>query len=315
MDKLLVILGPTGVGKTNLALKLAKKFNAELISVDSRQIYTDMDIGTGKLPVISKIKSASRRKKENGKWIIDGVPIYLYDITTPDKTFSVAAYQQLAYQTIRSIHQKGKLPILVGGTALYLNAVTQGLNIPKVPPNKDLRNKLERTPLGELLKKLEEIDPKTFARIDKQNPRRIIRALEIYYSIGQPLSTLTKKFKVDYDILTLGLTCYRDYLYNLVDKRVEAWIKNGFLDEVKNLRKKYGDVQVFNSPGYRQISNFLDKKISLEEAIKRIKFDHHSLIRKQYTFFKRNKKIIWFDIGQSNFQKQVQDLVNEWYNN
>ena len=110
------------------------------------------------------------------------------------ETFSVAAYQQLAYQTIRSTHQKGKLPILVGGTALYLNAVTQGLNIPKVPPNKYLRNKLERTPLGELLKKLEEIDPKTFARIDKQNPRRIIRALEVYYSIGQPLSMLTKKF-------------------------------------------------------------------------------------------------------------------------
>ncbi len=311
MDKLLVILGPTGVGKTDLALKLAKKFNAELISADSRQIYKGMDIGTGKEIQNSKFKI----QKEKGKWIVNETPIYLYDIISLQETFSVARYQQLAYQTISSIHQNGKLPILVGGTALYLNAVTQGLNIPKVPPNKDLRNKLERTPLGELLKKLEEIDLKTFARIDKQNPRRIIRALEVYYSTGQPLSTLTKKFKVDYDILTLGLTCDRDYLYDLVDKRVEAWIKNGFLDEVKNLRKKYGDVQVFNSPGYRQILNFLDKKISLEEAIKRIKFDHHSLIRKQYTFFKRNKKIIWFDITQKNFKRGVQDLVNEWYNN
>ena len=311
MDKLLVILGPTGVGKTDLALELAKKFNAQLISADSRQIYTDMDIGTGKEIQNSKFKI----QKEKGKWIVNETPIYLYDVISLQETFSVAAYQQLAYQTIRSIHQKGKLPILVGGTALYLNAVTQGLNIPKVPPNKDLRNKLERTPLGELLKKLEEIDPKTFVRIDKQNPRRIIRALEVYYSIGQPLSMLTKKFKVDYDILTLGLTCDRDYLYNLVDKRVEAWIKNGFLDEVKNLRKKYGDVQVFNSPGYRQILNFLDRKISLEEAIRRIKFDHHSLIRKQYTFFKRNKKIIWFDITQKNFKRGMQDLVNEWYNN
>lgn len=311
MDKLLVILGPTGVVKTDLALKLAKKFNAELISADSRQIYKGMDIGTGKEIQNSKFKI----QKEKGKWIVNETPIYLYDIISLQETFSVARYQQLAYQTISSIHQNGKLPILVGGTALYLNAVTQGLNIPKVPPNKDLRNKLERTPLGELLKKLEEIDLKTFARIDKQNPRRIIRALEVYYSTGQPLSTLTKKFKVDYDILTLGLTCDRDYLYDLVDKRVEAWIKNGFLDEVKNLRKKYGDVQVFNSPGYRQILNFLDKKISLEEAIKRIKFDHHSLIRKQYTFFKRNKKIIWFDITQKNFKRGVQDLVNEWYNN
>jgi len=311
MDKLLVILGPTGVGKTDLALELAKKFNAQLISADSRQIYTDMDIGTGKEIQNSKFKI----QKEKGKWIVNETPIYLYDVISLQETFSVAAYQQLAYQTIRSTHQKGKLPILVGGTALYLNAVTQGLNIPKVPPNKDLRNKLERTPLGELLKKLEEIDPKTFVRIDKQNPRRIIRALEVYYSIGQPLSMLTKKFKVDYDILTLGLTCDRDYLYNLVDKRVEAWIKNGFLDEVKNLRKKYGDVQVFNSPGYRQILNFLDRKISLEEAIRRIKFDHHSLIRKQYTFFKRNKKIIWFDITQKNFKRGMQDLVNEWYNN
>src|SRR3989344_918454 len=310
MDKLLVILGPTGVGKTDLALELAKKFNAQLISADSRQIYTDMDIGTGKEIQNSKFKI----QKEKGKWIVNETPIYLYDVISLQETFSVAAYQQLAYQTIRSTHQKGKLPILVGGTALYLNAVTQGLNIPKVPPNKDLRNKLERTPLGELLKKLEEIDPKTFVRIDKQNPRRIIRALEVYYSIGQPLSMLTKKFKVDYDILTLGLTCDRDYLYNLVDKRVEAWIKNGFLDEVKNLRKKYGDVQVFNSPGYRQILNFLDRKISLEEAIRRIKFDHHSLIRKQYTFFKRNKKIIWFDITQKNFKRGMQDLVNEWYN-
>src|SRR3989344_5050144 len=261
MKKLLAIVGPTGTGKTDLAIALAKKFNGEIISADSRQIYTGMDIGTGK-----EIRNSKHEiRKSEGSWVVDGVPIYLYDVIDPDQSFSVAEFQQLAYKKIDQIHKKSKSPILVGGTGLYVRAVIQGLKIPQVQPDKRLRKRFEKKPLAALLKELEQVDPKTFQKIDKRNPRRVIRALEVYHNTGKPASLLAKKFKPDFESLLIGLTAPRELLYKKTDFRIDSWFKNGFTEEVKNLLKKSpADLPSMSSLGYRQTAAYLQEKISLE---------------------------------------------------
>lgn len=310
VKKLLVIAGPTATGKTALALELAKKFNGEIISADSRQIYQSMDIGTGK-----EIKNAGTRiQKSQGKWIVDDTPIYLYDLVTPDKTFSVAQFQQLAYQTIGETHEKNKLPILVGGTGLYVRAVTEGLKIPKVAPNKKLRRRLESRSLASLLRELQNVDPETYEKIDKFNTRRVIRALEIYHQVGEPASKLKGKFKVNYDILKVGLTSNRNYLYERADKQVDNWFERGFIEEVRNLLKK-GYRETFTSLtslGYRQVVMLLHQKITLEESKQRIKWEQHSYIRRQITWFKKETNINWFDIAEVGFKKDIGKLVSRW---
>ncbi|HEX7455986.1 MAG TPA: tRNA (adenosine(37)-N6)-dimethylallyltransferase MiaA [Candidatus Nanoarchaeia archaeon] len=307
MKKLLVILGPTGTGKTDLALEIAKKFDGELVSADSRQIYTGMDIGTGKLP------SSGEVEKHKNYWLVEGIPTHLYDLITPDKTFSVAAYQQLAYAAIDGIHKKNKLPILVGGTGLYIRVVVEGLKIPKVPPDKKLRERLEAKSLPALVAELENVDPEGAAGIDRENSRRIIRALEVYYQTGEPLSKLKGKFKVNLDSLKIGLTSNRDYLYNRADSRIEAWIKTGFIQEVRRLIDKgHKDSIALTSLGYRQIAMYLQGKISLQEAVQRIKFEHHSYIRAQLTWFRKEPRMIWFDVAEKDYTNRVYNQVGDW---
>ncbi len=306
MEKLLVIVGPTGTGKSTLALKLAKKFNGELVSADSRQVYQGLDIGTGK-------ETKGNIKKEAGKWIVDGVPIHLYDVVRPDEKFSLADYQQLAIEKIADIHSRGKLSILVGGSGLYIQSVTEGLKIPKVAPNQQLRDKLEEKGLDLLLLELEKVDPKTFEKIDKNNPRRVIRALEVYHQTGQSLSTLQEKFKADYEVLKIGLTGPREDLYPKIDKRIEDWFKNGFIKEVSTLVKKYDkNLPSLTSLGYRQVAMYLDGKLSLDEAKLRMKFDHHSYVRRQMTWFKRDKSIYWSNFNLPSLEKDVTSEVKTW---
>lgn len=315
MKKLLVIVGPTGTGKTALGLESAKKFDGEIVSADSRQIYIGMDIGTGKMPGNSEFRiHSSELKKGKGKWILDGVPIHLYDIITPDKTFSVAEFQQRAYKAIGEIHEKDKLPILVGGTGLYVQGVVEGLKIPKVAPDHKLRAQLESQPLPTLVSKLEEADPVTASKIDKQNPRRVIRALEVYYQTGEPLSKLQGKFKVGLDNLQIGLTAPREILYQRTDQRIEEWFEKGFVDEVKNLITKGYDenLPAMTSLGYRQVAMYLAGKISLEEAKQRIKWEHHSYIRRQVTWFRKTHGVYWFDISEKNFQQAIFKQVKDW---
>ena len=311
MKKLLVIEGPTGTGKTSLAIKLVKKFNGEIVSADSRQIYKGMDIGTGKIDLSSKISDV---RKEKNKWIVDGVPIHLYDVITPDKTFSVAEYQQLAYGAIDEISKKGKLPILVGGTGLYIQAVTEGLKIPKVAPDKKLRDRLETQPLNTLVAELEKVDPTTAGKIDKQNPRRVIRALEVFYQTGSSLSSLQEKFKSNFDALQIGLTAEREPLYQKVDDRVDSWFEQGFTEEVKKLLNQgfSENLPAMSSLGYRQVAMFIQGKIPEGEAKQRIKWETHSYIRRQYTWFRRNRNIFWFDINEKEIEKEIEKIISKW---
>ncbi|HSX58149.1 MAG TPA: tRNA (adenosine(37)-N6)-dimethylallyltransferase MiaA [Candidatus Saccharimonadales bacterium] len=301
MQKLLVICGPTGTGKTDLALTLAKKFDGELVSADSRQVYTGMDIGTGK---------GARPK---GGWVVNGTPIHLYDIRKPNEKFSLAEYQQLALEKINEIHSTGKLPILVGGTGLYIQAVTEGLNIPKFPPDQKLRGKLESRELPDLLSELEKVDPDYFEAVDKNNKRRVVRALEVFHQSGEPFSKLRSKYKVDFDILKVGLTSDREELYSRNDKRVEQWFEEGFVEEVKKLLKDYSpNLPAMTSLGYRQVAAYIKGSLGSEEAKQRIKFDYHGYIRRQLTWFKRDSSIYWYEIKSDNLVEDTEDLVAEW---
>ncbi|OGY25718.1 MAG: tRNA (adenosine(37)-N6)-dimethylallyltransferase MiaA [Candidatus Woykebacteria bacterium RBG_16_39_9b] len=310
MKKLLVIVGPTGTGKTDLGLKLAKKFNGELVSADSRQIYIGMDIGTGKEIESSKYDV----KKNKGSWVVNGIPIHLYDVINPDKTFSVVEYQQEALGKIKEIENKGKLPILVGGTGLYVQAIVEGVNIPKVPPDSKLRAKLESKPLATLVSQLEQVDPKTAIKIDKQNPRRVIRALEVYYSSGQSFSSLEERFKVNFDSVQIGLTAPRDFLYKKVDDQIDDWFRVGFIEEVKKLISDGYDEKLpaLTSLGYRQVAMYLKGNLTIEEAKQRIKWEHHGYIRRQFTWFRKRKNIVWFDISDPDLIRQINAFIKAW---
>ena len=309
MKKLLVIVGPTGTGKTDVAIAVAKKFKGEIVSADSRQIYREMDIGTGK-------KSEKQRiTKTKNYWLVDGIPIYLYDVISPKETFSVVEYQQRAYSIIHKIQLKNKLPILVGGSGLYVRSVVQGLKFPQVEPDKKFRAKLEKEPLSHLLEELERVDPKMYGKIDKSNPRRVIRVLEVFHKTGKPMSTLAKRYKPNFDILQMGLTSNREFLYEIADKRIDKWISTGFTEEVKNLLEKYDQgLTSMSSLGYRQMISYSQKKISLEDAIRKIKFDHHGYIRRQLTWFKNEPGINWFDVVDSQLKQKIIKLVDKWLN-
>lgn len=310
MKKLLVIVGPTGVGKSALGLKLAKKYDGEIVSADSRQIYKGMDIGTGKE---SQVKDQII-KKGNAKWEIDGIPIHLYDLIDPDRTFSVAEFQQRAYRVIDEIHSKGKLPILVGGTGLYIQAVVEGMKIPKAVPDINIRKHLETQLLGTLVSELAKVDPQSYESIDKQNRRRVERALEVYYQTGEKFSSMKAKFQPQYKSLIIGLTAERGILYERSDRQVEKWFSEGFIDEVKGLLE-FGykeNLTSMSSIGYRQVASLLKKIISIEEAKSKIKWDLHGYIRRQLTWFRKMSKVNWFDINDQNFGKDIEKIIKSW---
>jgi len=294
--KIIVILGPTASGKSELAVKLAKKFNAEIISADSRQVYKGLDIGSGKIT-----------KKE-----MRGVPHHLLSITSPKATFTVAQYQKLAKKALQKIIKSGKLSILVGGTGLYIKAVVDNLEIPRVKPNPRLRKKLEKklkeNGLNFLYQKLIKLDPEAGYIIDRHNPRRVIRALEITLQTKKPFSAQRKQGEKMFNALKIGLKLPPEELKETIEKRIEQMTKDGLIQEVKNLIKKYPtELPVFDAIGYREIINYIQGKISLEEAINQIKKNTWHYVKRQMTWFKKDKEIVWV----AN-QKGAENLINKF---
>lgn len=285
---LIVLLGPTAVGKTELSLRLCEAFNGEVVGADSRQIYRFMDIGTAK-------PSLAERQR---------VRHHLIDIRDPDQTLTLAEYQQLAYQTIDAIHQRGRIPFLVGGTALYIRAVVQGLRIPEVPPDPSLRAELEaelaQTGVGALFQRLQTLDPATAAVIDAQNPRRVLRALEIVLLTGKSKVELEGAFPPAYRIVQIGLDRPRDELYHRIDQRVDAMIADGLVAETQRLLAAgyQPPLPSISSLGYREIIAYLAGEITLATAVERIKHETHRFVRHQYTSFRKMSDIHWFDLSQ-----------------
>jgi tRNA dimethylallyltransferase len=287
MERLVAIIGPTGVGKSQLALRLAQQFDGEIVSADSRQIYRHMDIGTAK-------PGGEKRAL---------VPHHLIDIVNPDEDFSLAQYQQLAYQTIADIHQRGKLPCLVGGSGLYVWAVVEGWSIPPVPPDPALRRTLvERAAKGEvaeLYQELMALDPVAAQKIDPRNVRRVIRAFEVTRSARVPFSQLQQKKAPPFQTLMVGLTAARVELYRRIDTRVDEMLTRGLVDEVEKLVKMGYSLSLpaMSGIGYRQIGRHLQGELGLAEGIQQIKYETHRFARHQYNWFRLNdERIQWFDV-------------------
>jgi tRNA dimethylallyltransferase len=305
MKRLIAIVGPTGIGKSRLALHLAQVFPGEIISADSRQVYRYMDIGTAK-PTQQELAV---------------VPHHLIDIVNPDENFSLATYLKMANKAIDEVHRRGGLPFLVGGSGLYVKAVLECWQIPGVSPDPRFRYNIERKAsegkIDELYRELLAADPDAAAKIDRRNVRRVIRALEVYAGTGQAFSQLGRKSPPAFTPFIVGLTAERSALYHKVDKRVDGMIERGLVGEVENLLKMGYD---FNLPsmsgiGYRQIGQFIRGELTLEEAVKKIKTETHRFIRHQYAWFRLDdEKIHWFDTERTKdteIEKTVREFLKE----
>lgn len=297
--KLIVILGPTASGKSDLAVKLARKFKGEIVSADSRQVYKEMDIGTGKV--------TKKERKE--------ILYYLIDIKNPNQIYTVWQYKKEAIKAINKIIKKGESPFLVGGTGLYLKAVIENLEIPRVKPDWKLRKSLElkikTRGLKSLYDELIKIDPEAAYIVDSQNPRRIIRALEVAIKTKKPFSQQRKKGKPLFNFLEIGISLDKEKLKENIEKRVDKMMKMGLVKEVKNLIKIYDEnLPTFDAIGYREIIDYLNKKNSLTEAIKKIKKNTWHFAKRQMTWFKKDERIIWV----KNL-KEAEKLVKEFLEN
>ncbi len=303
MNCLVVVVGPTAVGKSELALRLAQTVPLEIVNADSRQVYRYMDIGTNK-------PTSSQRAS---------VPHHLIDVVNPDETFNLAMYCQLATNAIEAIQGKGRLPLLVGGSGLYIWSLVEGWRIPQVPPNAELRCRLEARARQEgnyaLFTELEQIDPVAATKIHPSNTRRIIRALEIYQMTGQPPSQLWRKEAPSFPILIIGLTLERSELYRRIDRRVDNMIETGLVREVMSLLKKGYSLNLpsMSGIGYKQIGQFLQGQLDLAIAVEQMKYETHRLVRHQYTWFHLgDKRIHWFDAGGSKVDEEVVNLCRSW---
>jgi len=299
---LISIVGPTAIGKSKLGIKIAEEFNGEIVNADSRQIYIFMDIGTSK-------PSIKDRQK---------VKHHLIDIIYPDQLYSVANYKNDASAAIVDIMSRNKIPILVGGSGQYIWCILENWQIPFVEPDiifrKEMEERAQKYGIDSLYKELKQIDPASAVKISPRNLRRIIRALEIYQKTGLRPSAVKMKRGVDYPVIIIGLTSERKYLYEIIDKRVDNMIKEGFIDEVKNLKNMgyYQDLASMSSIGYRQIYEYLNNLIGLEEAITNIKYETHRFARSQYSWFKINdERIKWFFVNDE-YEDKIEYTVKEF---
>jgi len=299
-EKLLVIIGPTAVGKTKLSIELAKQFNGEIISGDSMQIYRGMDIGT------AKIKPAE----------MEGIPHHLIDIKDPSEGFSVAEFQQRVRTLIKEITHSGKLPILVGGTGLYIQSVLYDYQFSDVPSDEKWRQKLEKraNEIGNeaLYKELQMIDPESAAEIHPNNVRRVIRALEVYYVSGKTMKEFQNRQTPDlqYHTALVGLTMDRGFLYERINARVDIMIEEGLLEEVKNLYQMgLRDCQSIQAIGYKEIYKFLDGEISWENAVEELKQNSRRYAKRQLTWFRNKMEVQWFNVTDINsFTKKIIEI-------
>ncbi len=313
-NQLLIICGPTATGKTALAIKLAKKFNGEIISADARQLYKGLDIGTGK--EVALLKSGNAVKSAN-KWHINGIPIHLYDVIDLKQQFSSAEYGKLARETIKEIWQRHKLPILVGGTGFYIEAAVTGLPSAGVAGNSALRRELEKLSTFDLQERLRLQAPKVFASLnnsDKNNPRRLIRKIELTSNKANGIPNVIGQ-KINADIQWIGLTTKKDHLAKRINSRVTAMFKLGLLHEIEQLLYKGS---TFADPGlqtigYAEFEDYYQRKQPLATIQNEIVLHTIQYTKRQQTWFKRINKIHWFDIDSKGYQERLELLVSSWY--
>jgi len=300
--RLVVLVGPTAVGKTEISLHLAERMNGEIISADSRLFYRGMNIGTAK-PSPDELARIRH---------------HLVDVAEPDETWSLSQFQQAVHAAVVEIHQRGKIPFLVGGTGQYVRAITQGWQTPEVSPNPDLRAALEdwagRVGKDGLYDRLVKLDPQAADKIDPRNLRRTIRALEVIFSTGRRFSELRSAEPPPYNLLILGLTRPRPELYRRIDARIGGMIAHGWVEEVRALLNQgyASDLSSFSAIGYRELANVIYGKISLEEAITIIRRQSRIYVRRQANWFKLDDpQIHWFE-ARTEAEEEAAILIRGW---
>ncbi len=299
---LITIVGPTAVGKTALALQLARTLNGEIINADSRQVYKGMDIGAAK-------PTSEERAL---------IPHHLLDVHNPDETYSLALFLEHAQAAVQDVQTRNRLPILVGGSGQYVWAFLEGWQPPKVPPNPavraDLEFQLKRRGVWPLFELLQAIDPQTAARIDPQNPRRVLRALEIHLSGGRnPTANPTRK-NSEVNALVIGLTMPREDLYARIDRRVDEMMQRGFLEEVRRLLDNgyTPSLPSMSGVGYQELASHLSNELPLQDAVQRTKYRTHAIARRQYAWFKlEDPRIHWLQ-SNDNHVNQALSIAREY---
>lgn len=298
---LIVIAGPTAVGKTSLSIELAKKINGEIISADSMQVYKHMDIGTAKIT-----------KEE-----MDGIKHYLVDEFEPDEEFNVHVFQKKAKEYINKILEKGKIPILVGGTGFYIQSIIYDIDFTETDTDKSYRLELERMAMeygnDYLHKMLREVDSESANQIHPNNVKRVIRALEYYKETNEPISKHNEKERQKETIYNLGfyvLTMDRDILYDRINKRVDIMVEDGLIEEVKKLKDMgYSkDLVSMKGLGYKEILDYLDGNYDLDYAIYKLKRDTRHFAKRQLTWFRRENNIKWINVSENNFK--LENILN-----
>ncbi len=287
--RVIVIVGPTASGKTSASIKLAEKINGEIISADSMQIYKEMNIGTAK-PTLEEM---------------NGIKHYMFDVVAPDETFNVTKYVEKAIECVKEIVSKGKIPIIVGGTGLYVSTLINGIEFCEV--NEDPNYRKEMTELAEekgnhyLHEMLEKIDPEAAKNIDANNVRRVIRALEIYKVTGKTKTLLDKESRkeVPFDYKLYGIETNREVLYDRINKRVDKMLEDGLIDEVKELLEKYTfSSTAIQGLGYKEVKEYLDGKLSYDEMAEKLKMETRRYAKRQLTWFRREKAIMWCKLDE-----------------
>ena len=330
MNKLLVICGPTAVGKTSLGIKLAKKYRGEIVSADSRQVYKGMDIGTGKeLPVNPKFEILNPKQILNsnikipnnqykiGNYRINGVKVWLLDVVEPDYQFNVADYVKCANLVIEDIWKRGKMPILVGGTGFYIKGVVNGIGTMGIPQDQKLRKELSNYPIIQLSNLLKKTDKERWERMnqsDRKNPRRLVRAIEVALQIPNPKSQITNYKLQTNKTLFIGLTAENKILYERIDRRVDERVKEGIVEEIKKLLKKgcsWENSVLGQTIGYKEWRSCFAGSRLKEEAIQKWKYDEHGYARRQMTWFRRDKRINWFDISKKGWENEIMSFLRK----
>lgn len=305
MNQLIVIAGPTASGKTSLSIQLAKQLNTEIISADSMQIYRCMDVGSAK-PTLEEM---------------EGIPHHLIDILSPFEEFSVKRYTELAKKAIAEIQDKGKIPIMVGGTGLFINSVIDNVTFSETETDETIRRELnqyaEKNGNQALHQILEEIDCDSAEKIHYNDVKRTVRAIEIFRTTGVPMSEHIRRSKMvpsPYDLFYIGLTMDRTVLYEKINRRVDNMMENGLLEEVKTLLAMGLDdsYQSMQGIGYKELIWYLQNKISLEKAIETIQQESRRYAKRQLTWFKRDERICWFDATEPQLIQRVTERLNKF---
>ena len=304
-ENLCILVGPTSIGKSSIAVELAKQMNGEIISADSMQIYKYMDIGTAKV---------THEEKED-------IPHHMIDIIDPDVDFTVSDYKDMVKELIKDINLKGKLPIVVGGTGLYINSLIYDLNFAEIPPNEKLRLEYEDD-VGKygneyLHNKLFKVDKESSEKISINDKKRIIRALEIFYSTGKTMSEHNKNFRMmnnDYNLSYIALNMERAKLYEKINTRVDIMMESGLTEEVKQIiQMGYNrDLTSLRAIGYKEIIAYLEDELNLEEAVELIKKGSRNYAKRQLTWFKRDNRIKWIDMDSYNKVLEATDAIKDY---